>query len=243
MSLFVIADLHLSSDGSKSMEVFGPRWNGYMSRLEKSWRAVVSENDTVVIPGDISWATRLEESEHDFRFLDSLPGTKLIGKGNHDFWWATVSRMNAFWQAQNFHTLHILYNNAYLLPDCVICGTRGWFMDETLQNTRGETDYGKIVNREAIRLRIGLDEAVRLRKVSGKDLPILVFLHFPPVWNGLICREIVDTLHEYGVKRCCFGHIHGVDALFPEQLEFEGVRLELCSADYLRFAPKPVFLP
>ena len=242
MSLFVIADLHLSSDGSKSMEVFGPRWNGYMERLRKNWCALVTEEDTVVIPGDVSWSTRLEDSGHDFRFLDSLPGTKLIGKGNHDFWWATASRMNAFWQSQNLHSLHILYNNAYRMPDCIVCGTRGWFMDEALQNTRGETNFEKIVNREVIRLKIGLNEAVRLKEQSGEDLPIVVFLHFPPVWNGLVCREIVDTLHAYGVKLFYFGHIHGVDAVLPEQRSFEGIRLELCSADYLKFTPKPVFL-
>ena len=239
MALFVIADLHLSADGSKSMEVFGSRWKGYTEKLEKNWKRLVSDEDTVILPGDISWALRLEETLEDFRFLDSLPGQKLIGKGNHDFWWSTSSKMNRFWKAHGLETLHILYNNAYLFEDCIVCGTRGWFTEELYQNTVGEVDYSKIVNRETIRLRLGLEEAVRFRKSAGKDLPIPVFLHFPPVWNGIVCREIVDILHEYGIKTCYFGHIHGAISA-PRTTEFEGIRLILCSADALGFSPLPV---
>ncbi len=239
MALFVIADLHLSADGSKSMEVFGPRWRGYTEKLEKNWKKLVSEGDTVILAGDISWGTRLEDALEDFAFLDSLPGQKLIGKGNHDFWWSTASKMMSFWKAHRLESLHILYNNAYLFDDCIVCGTRGWFTEELYQNTVGEVDYAKIVNREVIRLRLGLEEAVGLQKKSGDDLPILVFLHFPPVWNGIVCREIVDLLLEYGIKTCYFGHIHGAISA-PRTTEFEGIRFILCSADALSFSPLPV---
>ena len=239
MALFVIADLHLSSDGSKSMEVFGSRWQGYTEKLERNWKRMVSNEDTVILPGDISWALRLEDTLEDFRFLDSLPGQKLIGKGNHDFWWATASKMEHFWKAHGLESLHILYNNAYLFEDCIVCGTRGWFTEELYQNTVGEVDYAKIVNREIIRLRLGLDQAVKLRERSGKNLPILVFLHFPPVWNGVVCREIIDVLQEYRIQTCYFGHIHGAISA-PRVTEYEGIKLILCSADALQFAPFPV---
>ena len=240
MSLFVIADLHLSSDGSKSMEVFGPRWKDYQTKIEKNWRAVVNPEDTVIIPGDISWSLKLEDTLEDFRFLDSLPGTKLIGKGNHDFWWATLSKMNAFFEQNKLETLKILYNNAYRLEDCIVCGTRGWFVEENQQHTVGEVDYERIVNREVVRLRLSLEEAKKLQLQNEPPLPILVFLHFPPIWNGFECREIIELLKEYGIHSCYFGHIHGAYYAKRTQ-EFEGIDLTLCAADYLNFAPMPVY--
>ena len=240
MSVFVIGDLHLStnSDTNKSMEVFGRRWQGYVDKLERNWRAVVTPEDTVVIPGDISWAMKLEEALPDFRFLDSLPGRKLIGKGNHDFWWMTAKKMNAFFEENHLSTLHILNNNAYEADGHVLCGTRGWFLDERQQVVVGEVDYEKIVNRETIRLRLSLDEARRLQteitERTGKQPPISVFLHFPPVWMDFVCRPFVDVLHEYGNPDCYFGHIHGSYTL-PAHTEFEGIHLRLVSSDALNF--------
>ena len=133
-----MADLHLSADGSKSMEVFGPRWKDYREKIEKHWRAVVNEEDTVVLPGDLFWSLRLEDTVEDFRFLDALPGQKLIGKGNHDFWWSTVSKMTAHLEKHGIHSIRFLYNNAYLLEGCIVCGTRGWFVEEAQQHTVGD---------------------------------------------------------------------------------------------------------
>ena len=240
MSLFVMADLHLSSDGSKSMEVFGPRWKDYMQKIQKNWHLLVSDEDTVILPGDISWALKLEDAVDDLLFLDALPGKKLIGKGNHDFWWSTAAKMNALMEKHQISSLQILYNNAYLLEDRIVCGTRGWFVEESQQHTVGSTDYLKIVNREVIRLKLSLEAAKKLQQENGQALPILVFLHFPPVWNGFVCREIVDTLHEYGVKTCYFGHIHGTYHT-QRTTEFEGIKMILCAADALNFAPLPVF--
>lgn len=241
MALYTIADLHLSSDRSKSMDVFGPRWDNHMEKLRKNWNAVVRPEDTVVLPGDISWALQLKDSVDDFAFLDALNGTKLVGKGNHDFWFATHAKIRSFWAEHGFTTLHILYNNAYLTDTCVVCGTRGWFVEEAQQNTHDPVDYAKIVNRELIRLRMSLDAAKAIQKESGSDLPIVPFLHFPPVWNGFVCREFVDVLHEYQIRDCYFGHIHGAYGA-PRQQEFEGISFRICSADYLNFTPIPVFL-
>ena len=245
MSIFVIGDLHLSTNRStnKSMEVFGKRWQDYTERLRKNWCAVVRPEDTVVIPGDISWAMKLEEAEDDLRFLDSLPGTKLIGKGNHDFWWTTARKMTSFFDAHDLHSLRILNNNAYLVEDSILCGTRGWFLDERQQVAVGDVEYGKIVNREVIRLRLSLDEAMKLRReqetLTGKVLPIAVFLHFPPVWLEFVCREFVDVLHEYGITECYFGHIHGMYNV-PRSFEFEGISMTLCSSDFLNFTLMPI---
>ena len=242
MSLYVMADLHLSSDGSKSMAVFGSRWTDYMEKIRKNWSAVVTEEDTVIVPGDISWALKLEDALEDFRFLESLPGKKLIGKGNHDFWWSTLSKMNAFLEQNELHSIRFLYNNAYALEDCIVCGTRGWFLEESQQNTVGEVDYSRIIDREVIRLRLSLDEAVKLQKEQdrlGNSLPILVFLHFPPVWNGFVCQEILDTLREYKIKTCYFGHIHGA-YYAPRMTEYEGLELVLTAADFLHFCPMPI---
>ena len=236
MSLFVIADLHLSSDGKKSMEKFGSRWKGYMQKLERNWRAVVHPEDTVIIPGDISWSLRLEGAAEDLQFLDSLPGQKLIGKGNHDFWWSTAAKMNAFFKEKEITSVKMLYNNAYLTEGRIVCGTRGWFVEEAQQNTVGTVDYARIVNREVIRLRMSLDEAVKLRQEAGKDLEILVFLHFPPVWSSFVCREFIDTLKEYGIKTCYFGHIHGAYSS-PRTFRYEDIDFVICAADHLDFVP------
>ena len=238
MSLFVMADLHLSTDGEKSMEIFGPRWKDYMQKIEKNWRAVVTDEDTVVLPGDISWSLKLEDAEQDLRLLDSLPGHKLIGKGNHDFWWSTAAKMNAFFQKHELNTLRIFYNNAYAMEDCILCGSRGWFVEEGQQKTVGDADYEKILNREVIRLRLSLEKAAKLQ--NGRNRPILVFLHFPPVWADEVCRPIVDLLHEYKVRSCYFGHIHGAYYM-PRTIEFEGIDFVLTAADYLNFAPMPIY--
>ncbi len=240
--LYVIADLHLSSDGSKSMEVFGNRWTDYIQKLQRNWNAVVTPQDTVVIPGDISWGLKPEDAIEDLKLLDSLPGQKLIGKGNHDFWWTTSAKWNALTERHGITTIRLLYNNAYLCEGCILCGTRGWFTEEKQQNTVGEVDYARIVNREVIRLRLSLDAAVRLREENGGKLPILVFLHFPPVWGDFVCRELVDVLHEYGIRTCYFGHIHSAYYL-PHTFSFEGIDFTLTAADALNFSPMPIRIP
>ena len=238
MSIFVLSDLHLSTDSAtnKSMEVFGARWQGYIPKIEKNWNAVVGDDDTVIVPGDISWATKLTEAESDLRFLDSLNGKKLIGKGNHDFWWSTATKMNAFFEEKGFSTLSILYNNAYIVEDRIICGTRGWFPDEAHQVTVGDVDHAKIVNRELTRLSLSLDAATKLQAEHGAGLPISVFLHFPPVWCDCVMEEFVAALKESGVQECYFGHIHGAYNA-PGRFEHDGIKFILTSSDFLSFYP------
>jgi predicted phosphohydrolase len=218
------------------MEVFGSRWQNYMQRIEKNWRALVRPEDTVVIAGDVSWAMTLEQTVSDFAFLDALPGQKLLGKGNHDFWWTTAAKMNRHFAEHGFSSLRILYNNAYRVDERIVCGTRGWFIDPSLQRTVGTVDYQKIVNRELIRLAMSLDAASALRE---NDEEILPFLHFPPIWGDFRCDEFISLQQQYGIKRCYFGHIHGAQAA-PAHVDAGGIRFILTSADHLGFFPLPI---
>ncbi len=236
MSLFAIADPHLSFTAAKPMDKFGQRWIDHTAKLEKNWRAVVDKDDTVVLPGDISWAMTLAEAREDLAFLDSLPGQKILGKGNHDYWWCTASRMTAFVEKNGFHTIRFLHNNAYLAEGYAICGTRGWFVEEQLQKEREGADWRKLVTREAGRLRMSIAAAEKLKAANGSSEPTLVFLHFPPVFRSFICRELLDVLHEYDIRDCYYGHIHGAYDV-PRCFEFEGIRMTVIAADHLFFVP------
>ena len=216
------------------MDIFGYRWQGYTEKIKKRWCALVGEDDTVVVPGDISWAMSLGDALSDFRFINDLPGKKILGKGNHDFWWATVTKMRSYLSENGIGSIDFLYNNAFLVEDYVICGSRGWYVEERLQNTSDEVDYKKIVLREAARLEISLTEAARLSE-NGR-FPILCYFHFPPVFNSFVCREIVDVLHAFGVKHSNFGHIHG-NYTIPRTIDFEGISFTMIAADYLNFVP------
>lgn len=236
MAVFAISDLHLSTDNpSKAMDVFGDRWKDYTNKIEKNWQKIVSDKDTVVIPGDISWASSLNDALSDLIFLNSLPGKKIISKGNHDFWWSTASKLNAFFAEHHLDTLNILNNNALVAEDYIITGTRGWFSDPSSQVTAQPTDYKKIINRESIRLRLALTEADKLSSLYGKE--ILAFFHFPPMWKDFCDEATFDMLLEFGVKKCYFGHIHGCYNI-PDKYEHKGVSVTMISADYLRFEPK-----
>lgn len=224
MSLFAIADLHLSFGVSKPMDVF-PGWDNHVARLEENWLADVSPEDTVVIAGDISWGMDLEECLEDFRWLDRLPGRKLILKGNHDLWFSTKTKVEKFLAAHELHSLEILFNNAFAWEDKVICGTRGWMNDQTDK---------KVLNRECGRLRLSLEAG---RKLGGEPV---VFLHYPPVYGGDECPEILEVLLEYGVKQVYYGHIHGYASGYAINGVRHGIDFRLISCDYLQFKPKQI---
>ncbi len=238
MALFVISDLHLSTldTTDKSMEVFGHRWQDYMSRIRDNWIRLVGDNDTVVVPGDISWALSLEEAVSDLKFIESLPGKKLLGKGNHDFWWCTMSKHRQLFERENIKTISFLFNNACEVENFILAGTRGWYQDDEAKGALNNTDFDKLINRESLRLDLSLSEAVRLREASPEK-EIIVFMHFPPVWMSKVCQPLVDILHKYEIKRVYFGHIHG-NYTCPPEWEHEGIKMTLVSADYLNFIPK-----
>lgn len=239
MALYTIADLHLSSVTDKPMGIFGARWTDHTEKLISRWNALVTPDDTVVIPGDVSWGMTLAETALDFRIIDALPGKKIIGKGNHDYWWTTVAKMKKFLADTGVTTVDFLFNNAFLMPDCVVCGSRGWYIEEKLQATPDPTDYEKIVNRECMRLEASLVAGEALRKAL--DIPLVSFLHFPPVFGNFVCQPLIDVMKKHGVKQCYYGHIHG-NYMVPHTVEYEGVNLSLISADYLNFTPRRVFI-
>ena len=224
MALFTIGDTHLSLSSNKPMDVFGGGWTGYVDKLLQGFEAV-SPEDTVVLCGDLSWGMSLEEAKEDFAFLDRLPGRKLMLKGNHDYWWNTASKMNKFFKENGFTTLELLHNNCGFYGDVALCGTRGWFyeLDQEGQNS-------KVFNRELIRLEASLKAAGEREK--------LCFLHYPPLYQGYRCQEIIDLLERYGVKQCFYGHLHGGS----HRLAITGLQgtvdYSLVSADYLGFRPK-----
>lgn len=219
------------------MEVFGQRWADYINRIEVNWRRLVEEDDTVIIPGDVSWALSLEEAESDLKFLDSLPGRKILGKGNHDFWWCTMKKHRAFFEKCGITTVDFLFNNAIELDDFIIAGTRGWYNDSDAANAPDNADFEKLSNRESLRLKTSLDAALKLKEVSGKE--IIVFMHFPPYWNGKESDGLMSLLREYGIKKVYYGHIHG-NYTVPPCFTYDGIEMSIVSADYLKFIPKIV---
>lgn len=206
-----------------------------MERLATNWRHLVTENDTVVIPGDISWAISLEEATSDFLFLSSLPGRKIIGKGNHDFWWATMNKHREFFQKNGITNIDFLFNNAHIAGDFIVAGTRGWFFDEDSMTAQNNADFDKIVNRENGRLKASL-EAARHLAAENPDKETVVFMHFPPYRAERAVDSTVELLKEYGIKRVFYGHIHGSYSDPPYEI-YEGIKFGIISADYLGFTP------
>lgn len=225
MAVYTIADLHLSLDGKKPMDVF-PGWNDYVSRLTKNWNALVTPQDTVVIAGDISWAMKLEDADLDFAYLDRLPGKKLLLKGNHDYWWSTRKKIETYLTNRGFSTLSIVHNSAVPVGEIAVCGTRGW-----LYNAETPEDQ-KIVNREVGRLTTSLREAELL------GLRPVVFLHYPPLYDDQRCEEILNVLKEWNIRDCYFGHIHGSQAAKRAVVgEYSGIKMHLISCDTVQFTP------
>ncbi|MDD6799662.1 MAG: metallophosphoesterase [Firmicutes bacterium] len=240
MSLFVLADTHLSTSLDKPMDIFGSRWRGYTDKLIKGWKAVVGENDTVVIPGDISWAMNLSEAKNDLLLLDSLPGEKIIGKGNHDYWWASVKKNEDFMRDCGITSIKMLHNNAFLREGKLICGSRGWWNDE--KTAPKGTDYAKLVARETGRIEQSIRAGEELLKSAGADPETekYVFLHFPPVFRDYSCPEIIAVLEKHGVSRCFYGHIHNTYDI-PHDFVIGSVKYTVVSADYLNFVPMKIY--
>lgn len=227
MSLFAIGDLHLSLDGSKSMEVFGGRWTDYQRKIERGF-SLLTEEDVCVLCGDLVWGMTMEEAREDFLFISKLPGKKIIIKGNHDYWWSTAAKAYRFFEENGMENMQILNNNCYEYGEYAICGTRGWFFEEE----HGDEHDRKIMLREVGRLEASLQAAGDRKK--------LVFLHYPPIYQGYECPEILNLLEQYQAERCYYGHIHGKGHAAAFQGERNGTVFRMVSADYLDFYPLKV---
>lgn len=229
MALYAIGDLHLSLGAEKPMDVFGGKWLGYMDKLQEGISCIGPE-DTTVLLGDLSWALNLEGALKDFAWINQIPGRKIILKGNHDYWWSTAAKFYKFCQENGFENQWILNNNHYEYDGWAICGTRGWFFEED----RGGTHDEKVFRRELIRLETSLK--------SAGDRNKMVFLHYPPRYRGYECREIIELLERYEVRRCFYGHLHSESHKLAVEGLWGGVEYRLVAADYIGFKPVTVIL-
>ncbi|GHU87656.1 ser/threonine protein phosphatase [Clostridia bacterium] len=228
MPLYVIGDLHLGLSVDKPMDIFGADWDNHTGKIKENFK-FLQPSDTLILLGDTSWGLKPEEAAADFRFIGGFNGRKLIVKGNHDYWWATVGKMRRFLDGLGLPAMDFVHNTAFRVGDIAVCGTRGWFYEEE----RSEQNE-KVFRRELGRLKASLDRG----KTLGAEL--VAFLHYPPLYEGYRCDEIVDMLNEYGVKRCYYGHLHGAARGRAIEGEYFGIDYKLVSADHVNFTPVEV---
>lgn len=221
MKVFAISDLHLSLNNPKPMDIFGPVWEGYLDKIFSDWKEMVGPEDLVLMAGDISWAMKLEDAVDDFKLLESLPGKKIIIKGNHDYWWKSISAVRNI-LPPNFYALQ---NDAIKIDNVVICGTRGWQTPE--KNMVQTPEDEKIYKREVLRLEMSLEAAIKLRQDG--DI-MLCMMHYPPFNFARADSEFSALIEKYKVDRVVFGHIHGYKNM---QLEYEknNIKYFLTSCD------------
>ena len=224
MALFAIGDLHLSLGADKPMDVFGGAWDGYVDKL-RAGLSIIGPEDTTVLCGDLSWGMDLEAALPDFRFISAIPGRKILPKGNHDYWWSTAKKFYAFCRQYELENMELLHNCCFFYGDLAICGTRGWFYEE---DKDGEHDE-KVFRRELGRLETSLKAAGEVEKYC--------FLHYPPRYRGYECPELIALMERYGVRQCCYGHLHGGSHKLAVQGLHGGVDYRMVSADYLGFRP------
>lgn len=232
MPIFAISDLHLSNGVNKPMDIFGGGWEGYMEKIEANWKDIVGRDDWVLIPGDISWASSLDEVVPDLEFISALPGKKVLLKGNHDYWWTTLNKMKGFIYAKGFQGIYFLHNNSYICDGVAVCGTRGWISPGSPDFTEHDM---KIFNRELGRLELSLSS------LRGSDYDrVVVMMHYPPVYQNE-SSAFLDILKRYSVKKCIYGHLHG--QAFKDAFEgiIDGVQIMLTSCDYIGFMPVRLF--
>jgi uncharacterized protein len=229
MAIFAISDLHLALSVYKPMDVFGGRWNNYMEKLKTEWERCVTGNDTVIVPGDISWATYIEQAFEDFNLINSLPGMKIISKGNHDYWWTTLKKLEKYVEENDFRTIKFMHNNNYKIEETYICGTRGWICPG---EDKFSAEDSKIFSREVQRLELSLKST---EKGGAED--ILVAMHYPPFNPRGEKSDFVEIMNSYGVKTCIYGHLHGESCKNAVEGNVEGIDFICVSADSLNFKP------
>ncbi len=201
MKVFAISDLHLSINSNKPMNIFGPVWENYLEEIESSWSSLVTENDLVLISGDISWAMKLNDAKADLNYLSKFSGKKVIIKGNHDYWWSSISGVRSLLP----ENLYALQNDALRFGNYVVCGSRGWTVPEITHKTE---DDEKIYKRELIRMELSLKSALELKQ-DGDTL--IVMMHYPPFNSKLEENDFTKLFEQFGVDIVVYGHLHSYD--------------------------------
>lgn len=229
MSIYAIGDLHLSFHENKPMSIFGENWENYEEKIRQDWLQKVKEEDTVLLPGDFSWSMNLKDTYEDFSYINQLPGKKLLLKGNHDYWWATITSMRTFLKENHFENIDFLYNNSYEHEGFIIAGTRGWTQSDEMEDQR-------LVSRELLRLELSIQDGI---KKYGEDKPIIVCLHYPPITNYNRQKQemspFVKIMKQYHVKICLYGHLHSASIKESIEGKIEEIDFKLTSSDGLGF--------
>ncbi len=224
MALFAISDLHLDLTGSKPMDIFGSNWINHDEKIKKNWNSKITSEDKVLISGDISWSMNMEGGACDLEWVHQLPGTKLMIKGNHDYWWNSITKLNNMYEDMGF-----IQNNFFTYKDYGICGTRGW-------NCPGSDNFSvhdeKIYNRELLRMKNSLNCAVK-----AEYKKFIVMIHYPPISEKFMSSGFTDIFKEYGVEKVIYGHLHGESLSKAVTGNLNGVEYILASADYVKFNP------
>ena len=222
MALYAISDLHLSFSTDKPMDIFGEKWAKHDVKIKENWLKMIKEEDTVLIAGDISWSMKAGDSLADLNWIDNLPGKKIISKGNHDYWWGSISKLNSMYENTKF-----IQNNFFTYKEYAICGTRGWICPNSEKFTEKDK---KIYDRELIRLRLSLDEA----KKNGYT-KFIVMIHYPPTNDKFEESDFVKIFKEYNVEKVIYGHLHGPAHKFIVEKNIDNIQYIMTSCDYTNF--------
>ena len=230
MSIYAIGDLHLSLDKEKPMDIFGTNWKDHEKIIKENWIKTVNNNDLVILLGDFSWAMNIQEMYQDFKYINELPGKKILLKGNHDYWWSTVTSMRKYLEENKFENIDFIYNNSYEHDNKIIVGTRGWALNDT-ENAE------KMNNREEERLKISINSVIDKNEIDSiKQKELICVMHYPPINKDLIKKaKYIDIMKENKVKLCLYGHLHGKSHEEAFEGIFEGIEFKLVSSDYLNF--------
>lgn len=223
MTIYAIGDLHLPGGDDKPMAVFGAHWEGHWQKIAEDWQRRVTDADIVLIPGDISWAMRLEDAVPDLREIGALPGRKILLRGNHDYWWGAITRVREALPKG----MYALQNDALALDGVTFCGSRGW----NYQPEGGESDDARLYARELIRMRISLEQARRL----SPEGPLVALTHFPPLGEDGAATPMSALLEEFGVEDVVYGHLHGLSIKTAFSGVVNGVRYHFVSCDGVGF--------
>ena len=225
MAIYTIADLHLSFSTDKPMDIFGTNWENYEEKIKEDWLKKVRKEDYIILPGDFSWAMYLEETVKDFEFINKLPGKKILLKGNHDYWWTTVTNMRKFLKENNFANIDFLHNNSFEIENKIIVGTRGWILSEDLEDKR-------LTKREADRLELSISNGI---KEYGNEKEIIAFMHYPPITKNYQNTEYINVLKKYNIKKCYYGHLHSISIQDALEVIIDGIEYKLVSSDGVDF--------
>ncbi len=244
MNIWAIGDLHLSFDPriEKPMDIFGGSWVGHEERLKEIWQRLVEEDDLVILAGDISWALRLDEALEDLRWIDALPGTKLILKGNHDLWWSGISKVKT--ACKDMKSLRFLQHDAFAWGGAVVFGSRGWVCPGAKDYS--EEEDGPIYRREVLRLQMSADEAQKLAQAyeteTGRTSEKIGVMHYPPRNEKFEPSGFSGIFEQAGVQKIVYGHLHGQNAFKNgPQGDFNGIEYHLISLDRLECCPKLIY--